>query len=176
MCFLPRTATCPSVPAASAGRSSSVLAIGSATDAAAAATWRCAIKLRLERDRDGVQLPVAQEKEFCTVYNKAHIEPCVKAAQAVLLNPQRAGDAVNEYAPRSGVHGDDCDGNAQPDKTAGASGDDELVHSAKYLELVEGGREHDLDFTYNSVLLEIDGAEVDLTIIDLPGESHACSV
>ncbi|EFJ53241.1 dynamin-related GTPase [Volvox carteri f. nagariensis] len=135
----------------------------SSSVAAAASAWRCAIKLRFERDSNGLPLPVASEHEFCEVHDKGHIAACVTAAQAVLLNPSRVNGDYKSYAPRLESSGTDAIPGVEFDASSGR-----LVNSLAYQALVDGS-ENDLDFTANSVLLEIDGAEADLTIVDLPG-------
>ena len=50
--------------------------------------------------------------------------------------------------------------------------DDTVKHSPAFDSL--GDSDYELEFTSNSVVLEIEGAEADLTIVDLPGiiQSH----
>ena len=124
------------------------------------APWLCHIKIKREYDAHGHPLhEVPPEQTFCTITNKEHIAICVTAAQASLLNPgataQEEGGAL-AFVP-SGLGG----GGGAPPR-----------HSDAFGRL--GGGDYELEFTSNSVVLEIQGAEADLTIVDLPGiiQSH----
>jgi hypothetical protein len=94
------------------------------------------------------------------VTRQQDITYCVSAAQALLLNPDAVSNTeggVAAFIPGSlFLEGEDLK---------------EPQHSRAYLELPE---EYQLEFTRNSVVLEIEGADADLTIVDLPGiiQSH----
>ncbi|KAG2488600.1 hypothetical protein HYH03_012919 [Edaphochlamys debaryana] len=117
--------------------------------------WTCRIKLHREYDSDGHPLTeLPPEELFATLTNKAHIAAFVTAAQAVLLNP-RAADAAPGGA-RAFV----------PD----VSGD--RPRDPQPLRALGHPTTYELSFTANKVVLEVDGADADLTIIDLPGIIH----
>ncbi|KAG2429232.1 hypothetical protein HXX76_011002 [Chlamydomonas incerta] len=130
-----------------------------------AAPWRCHIKLFRSHDSDSKPLPPSgkpREELLCTVTDKAHISACVTAAQAVLLNPKKVaegGGGIKLFVPLLG--------NAQA-----GGGAPEQSSAVKAL---GAASEYELQFTANKVVLEIDGAEADLTIIDLPGIIHSHS-
>ncbi|KAG2422241.1 hypothetical protein HXX76_016193 [Chlamydomonas incerta] len=121
--------------------------------------WQCRIKL--SRAYDSEDKPLAEkppEQLFCVVTDKAHITACVSAAQAVLLNPRVVEGAVGgpqAYVPELS--------SAQPGCRPADSAPLRALGDAACYELA---------FTSNKVVLEIDGAEADLTIIDLPGIIH----
>ncbi|KAG2429695.1 hypothetical protein HYH02_013953 [Chlamydomonas schloesseri] len=127
--------------------------------------WKCHIKLCRDYDSDGKPLPKKPPEElFCTVADKAHVALGVSAAQAVLLNPRAAeaapGGARAFVPPELGGGGAGC-------QTGG--------HKPTYAEKLRAlgtPASFELAFTPNKVVLEIDGAEADLTIIDLPGIIH----
>ncbi|KXZ49643.1 hypothetical protein GPECTOR_20g500 [Gonium pectorale] len=120
-----------------------------------APSWSCRIKLCRDYDDEG-QLLVEKPPEelFCTVTDKSHIAACVTAAQAVLLNPK----AVQAMQGGAQAFVPDLSG-AVPSESEAKEG-------------LGGAGPYELDFTANKVVLEIDGAEADLTIIDLPGIIH----
>ncbi|KAG2440608.1 hypothetical protein HYH02_010187 [Chlamydomonas schloesseri] len=121
--------------------------------------WQCSIKLAC--DYDSEDKPLAEkppEQLFCVVTDKAHITACVSAAQAVLLNPRAVEAAV---------------GGAQAfvPELASAQPGGRPVDSPTLRSLGDANR-YELAFTSNKVVLEIDGADADLTIIDTPGIIH----
>ncbi|KAG2422243.1 hypothetical protein HXX76_016195 [Chlamydomonas incerta] len=121
--------------------------------------WQCCIKL--SRDYDSEDKPLAEkppEQLFCVVTDKAHITACVSAAQAVLLNPRAVEAAMG--GPQAFV----------PELSSAQPGC-RPAESATLRSLGDAAR-YELAFTSNKVVLEIDGAEADLTIIDLPGIIH----
>ncbi|GAX85390.1 hypothetical protein CEUSTIGMA_g12806.t1 [Chlamydomonas eustigma] len=120
--------------------------------------WLCRIKLKREFDGEGQRLhEVPSEQLFCTVTRQQDITACVSAAQAVLLNPDIVSQTEGGVAAFTPCIADDAQ--------------KEPEHSRFFLELPT---EYQLEFTRNSVVLEIEGADADLTIIDLPGiiQSH----
>ncbi|GAX77442.1 hypothetical protein CEUSTIGMA_g4887.t1 [Chlamydomonas eustigma] len=120
--------------------------------------WLCRIKLKREFDGEGQRLhEVPPEQLFCTVTRQQDITACVSAAQAVLLNPDIVSQTEGGVAAFTPCIADDAQ--------------KEPEHSRSFLELPA---EYQLEFTRNSVVLEIEGADADLTIIDLPGiiQSH----
>ncbi|KXZ52300.1 hypothetical protein GPECTOR_10g932 [Gonium pectorale] len=117
--------------------------------------WECRIKLCRDYDDEGKRLHKKPAEElFCRVTDRSHIAACVTAAQAVLLNPE----AVSKAPGGAGAFVPDVSG-ARP-KEASALRD------------LGSASDYQLMFTANKVVLEIDGAEEDLTIIDLPGIIH----
>ncbi|KAG2488599.1 hypothetical protein HYH03_012918 [Edaphochlamys debaryana] len=122
-------------------------------DGAAAPKWRCRILLHRECDASGAKLPQVPPEELfvdLTEQQKERVAVCVSAAQAVLLNPSLAGNTVGgarEFVPEF-----------RPDGSV----------VARHV----GLERNELSFTANKVVLEIDGAEADLTIIDMPGIIH----
>ncbi|PNH08937.1 Interferon-induced GTP-binding protein MxB [Tetrabaena socialis] len=118
-------------------------------------SWRCRIWLRFEHGAADQRQP---ETRFSTVYDRAHIAAHVTAAQAMLLNPKGAATAAatSAFMPLPSADGSTLG----PSSALAALGDPS---------------EYELRFTRNSVVLEIEGAEADLTIVDLPGiiQSHA---
>ncbi len=166
--------------------------------------WCCTVKLALSHDdRHQPLAPLPPEQPFCTVYDKAMVPQCVRAAQAVLVNPtavRRHPHGAAAFVPVAPsvqlpqASGRTAVQHAAP--SAAAVGPSEAAHDiaaqdqqqqqsqqqrqalalglpASPLELVEGRVPPELPFTYNKVVLEISGAEADLTVIDLPG---ACSL
>ncbi|KAG2426403.1 hypothetical protein HYH02_014830 [Chlamydomonas schloesseri] len=128
-------------------------------DGGSAAAWQCRIKLFRNQDSDGK--PLSREQLFCTVTDKAHIGAAVTAAQAVLLNPREVGSKALEaerYVPLLA--------SAQPGRPP--------VQSPAMTQLGDASA-YQLQFTNDKVVLEIDGADADLTIIDLPGIIHSHS-
>ncbi|PNH03187.1 Interferon-induced GTP-binding protein Mx1 [Tetrabaena socialis] len=124
-------------------------------DDGSAAEWSCVIKLRWDYDTKGHPLlETPPEEYFCTVRVKAHIAACVTAAQAALLNPTEVGKT-----PRGVLA-------FVPD----LSGD--KPRSPQALLALSDANRYELGFTFNKVILQIYGAEADLTIIDLPGIIH----
>ncbi|KAG2440609.1 hypothetical protein HYH02_010188 [Chlamydomonas schloesseri] len=121
--------------------------------------WQCSIKLACDYDSEDKPLAVKPpEQLFCVVTDRAHITACVSAAQAVLLNPGAVKAAMG--GPQAFVP--DLN-NAMPGvRPADSPAMQQLGESAGY----------ELAFTSNKVVLEIDGADADLTIIDLPGIIH----
>ncbi|KXZ50489.1 hypothetical protein GPECTOR_16g664 [Gonium pectorale] len=124
-------------------------------ESGAAPSWSCRIKLSRNFDHEGKPLlEKPPEETFCTVTNKSHIAACVTAAQAVLLNPtavQSARGGARAYLPI-------------------LSG--KLPKESNAKEALGSADQYELAFTANKVVLDIDGAEADLTIIDLPGIIH----
>nr|BAF46281.1 dynamin related protein [Chlamydomonas reinhardtii] len=127
------------------------------------AVWQCRIKVVRNFNSTGKPLAPgeAHEKLFCTVTDKAHITACISAAQAVLLNPTVVGDSVAGGAERFVPLLSAAEpGGRAPEPSSAMRG---LGDAAGY----------ELQFTANKVVLEIVGAEADLTIIDLPGIIHS---
>ncbi len=98
---------------------------------------------------------------------REQVTDAVSAAQAVLLNPTKA--EAQEAGSRAFVPTLP----PPPDKAAGpASGGaapaPRLIKSAA-LEGLGEPTEWELSFTRNVVVVEVDGAEADLTIMDMPG-------
>lgn len=94
----------------------------------------------------------AAEEVLCTVRDKRQATRAIQVAQALLLNP---GDA----------NGQPCD--AFWDTSAGTPSDVfESVLGRR------GSEEWEEEFTRGCVVVEVAGADVDLTIIDLPGIIH----
>ncbi|KAG1679625.1 hypothetical protein FOA52_006142 [Chlamydomonas sp. UWO 241] len=125
--------------------------------------WLCHVKLKREYDAEGRELiEVPQEEKLVTIFHQAHLTECVTTAQAVLLNPtllsQQPGGA-KAFLPEE---------LRQP----GGCKESKPVQPADALTALENKFEH--EFTNNSIVLEIQGAEADLTIVDLPGiiQSH----
>eukprot|EP00198_Chlamydomonas_reinhardtii_P007089 XP_001696425.1 dynamin-related GTPase [Chlamydomonas reinhardtii] len=146
------------------------------------AVWQCRIKVVRNFDSTGKPLAPgeAHEKLFCTVTDKAHITACISAAQAVLLNPTVVGDAVADGAERFVPLLSAAEpGGRAPEASSAMRG---LGDAAGY-ELQFTANKHALPvclFAYHlplrcgaHVVLEIVGAEADLTIIDLPGIIHS---
>ena len=114
--------------------------------------WLCRIKLKRERDSSGEAPSVGAplEQLFCTITHPEDVGVCVAAAQAILLNPVAVGrmaDKAKEYEP---------------------VGDAGALRQSPAYEVLRRS-ENELAFTDNSVVLEIEGASADLTIVDLPG-------
>jgi hypothetical protein len=105
-----------------------------------------------EGGRELVEIP--PEELFGTIVHQGHLAACVTAAQAALLNPMMAAQA----------------GGAKvflPDELRQPGGCEDPKPLA--LPDISSKSEHELDFTGNVIVLEIEGAEADLTIVDLPG-------
>eukprot|EP00798_Chlamydomonas_sp_ICE-L_P009996 gene9996-7880_t len=107
--------------------------------------WRFRILLKVEFDHEGNK--IAQ---------KASVADCVEAAQFALLNPSLVEHAEGGLAALVPTHLDDIP-----------------ILSRNMVDFNDSGSEYELDFTRNSVVLEVDGAEADLTIFDLPGIIHS---
>ncbi|KXZ52299.1 hypothetical protein GPECTOR_10g931 [Gonium pectorale] len=123
--------------------------------ASAAGPWVCRIKLCRDYDDEGKPLLEKPAEElFCTVTDKSQLTACVTAAQAVLLNPK----AVLEAPGGAGAFVPNLS-STEPKQ-------------ASALQALGSASNYQLMFTANKVVLEIDGAEADLTIIDLPGIIH----
>lgn len=111
--------------------------------------WSCRVLLKKEFDSKGLLLPVAppEEEVFSEpITNRAGVGRAVMKAQAILLNPT----AFKSLAVAGPQNLSEADWETLESQTP------------------------ELDFTSNSIVLEIDGATVDLTVIDLPGiiQSH----
>ncbi|KAG2432195.1 hypothetical protein HXX76_009115 [Chlamydomonas incerta] len=133
-----------------------------ANDAAAAgqhhSAWKCHIKLCRDYDSDGKPLAKKPREElFCTVADKAHVAAAVSAAQAVLLNPRAV-----EGAPAAAF---------VPPELGGSRPSHRPTYAEK-LRALGNPASYELAFTPNKVVLEINGVEADLTIVDLPGIIH----
>ncbi|KAJ3192762.1 hypothetical protein HK101_005998 [Irineochytrium annulatum] len=104
--------------------------------------WSCSIKLRLEYDATGNQLKNFKEVPFGKeIFNPDDVEMAVRRAQKALLNPSME---ASRYLDTT-----------FDDRTA-ASRDKEAASN-------------ELKFTRNIVCVDIHGAGVNLTLIDLPG-------
>eukprot|EP00798_Chlamydomonas_sp_ICE-L_P022082 gene22082-29146_t len=127
--------------------------------ATASDEWRCRILLKREFDQDGNKLSqVPTEEEFCTIHKPADVAICVEAAQFALLNPALVQSSKGGLPGVVPTRLDSC-----------------LVASSVVQHFLTSGAEYELEFTRNSVVLEVDGAEADLTIVDLPGIIHTHS-
>ncbi|GLC38721.1 hypothetical protein PLESTF_001692100 [Pleodorina starrii] len=117
--------------------------------------WSAKVKLSRSFDVEGRELSDKPPVEFfCDVSDASHITACVTAAQAVLLNPT----AVESDPGKAKAYVPDLSGPQPKPSTAFKA----LGDATRY----------ELGFTANKVVLEILGADVDLTIIDLPGIIH----
>jgi hypothetical protein len=94
------------------------------------------------------------QQVFCHIDSDRHISACITAAQAVLLNPSHVAQHQKGEAAYVPVLKD-----APTFVAAPSAAFDELGDPSNY----------ELLFTNNSVVLEVEGAEADLTIVDLPG-------
>ena len=122
--------------------------------------WSCRVLLKREYDSNDRKLAeIPPEELFTSICDKKDITVCVLAAQAVLLNP----DTVEEEGG--------CSRFAPTGKPSFLEG----TQICKALEAKIAIGDSELEFTSNSIVLEIEGAEADLTIVDLPGviQSHA---
>ena len=119
--------------------------------------WLCRIKLKREYDVRGIKLAeIPPEELFCTITRKEDITLCVTAAQAVLLNPGFVDMTKGKAAA------------FVPLNLAG-DGSPSPRHSDSFNSIPISESGHQLEFISNSVVLEIEGADADLTIVDLPG-------
>lgn len=158
-----------------------------------AGDWSCKIKLRMEYDVHNQQLPEVQKLSFCTVEgdNKNQLHVFVSAAQKALLNPEipcsrfaQAAAAASEAAATATLANGTA--NSQQSSNGVSLLDDSEVPAAAVTELqdaavpaVRDGKPTTssdllkaadaLKFSRNVVVLEISGANVDLSLIDLPG-------
>ncbi|KAI8923099.1 P-loop containing nucleoside triphosphate hydrolase protein [Entophlyctis helioformis] len=107
-----------------------------------AAPWSCAIKLRFEFDSTGAPLKSVREVPFGPVLrSKDSVPLAVRRAQKALLNPSTdAALFVNHHFGDSSQAAIDSD-----------------------------VRSNELRFTRNVVCLDIEGAGINLTLVDLPG-------
>jgi hypothetical protein len=103
--------------------------------------WSCVIKLRREFHRSGARLPSPEETQFAKLDEAARqggeLAKYIRAAQRALLNPLRDWK-VFAAAAAGKVDNDDAD-----------------------------DARDEIKFTRNMVVLEVRGASVDLTVIDL---------
>ena len=100
------------------------------------------MKLQRTYVPDGRALP---EVLAATLTDKADVEGAVRRAAALLLSPERFGTF-------------------QPDSDLAAALDELQSQPSDVLK-----RELSKGFSRNAVVLEVDGAEADLTLLDLPG-------
>jgi hypothetical protein len=118
--------------------------------------WRCHIKIKREYDQHGHALhEVPPELPFCTVTRKEDIVVCVTAAQASLLNPgavDREDGSYSAFVP------------------CGLGEDPRPSDAFRRVQQQDDGFE--LEFTPNSVVLEIQGHEVRVE----PQLPHGCSL
>ncbi|KAJ3214590.1 hypothetical protein HDU67_001455 [Dinochytrium kinnereticum] len=104
--------------------------------------WRCSIKLRLEFDSTGAPLKAPREIIFIEeIRNPDDVELAVRRAQKAVLNPS-----------------------VDPFKFVGVVFDDRTAASRD-----KEAASNELKFTKNVVCVDIRGAGVNLTLIDLPG-------
>ncbi|KAJ3086674.1 hypothetical protein HK102_012735, partial [Quaeritorhiza haematococci] len=109
-------------------------------------SWRCRIKLRFEYDAQGNLLSRPKEVPFGSEIGRAEdVELWVRRAQKALLNPSTESNRFLAYTF------DDSSVTAR-DKEAASN---------------------ELKFTRNIVCLEVFGAGINLTLIDLPGIIHS---
>ncbi len=113
------------------------------------------LKLRREFDVEGRRLAKPLEEPFATLPSRQHLAAFVAAGQAALLNPDAVAGlpgGAKALAP------------LLPDGESGGGPADQPALEA----LGEPGK-WQLAFTRNCVVVELDGAEADLTLFDLPG-------
>ncbi|KAJ3104555.1 hypothetical protein HDU97_009067 [Phlyctochytrium planicorne] len=104
--------------------------------------WRCSVKLRMEFDSTGVALKGPKEIMFVEeIKNPDDVELAVRRAQKALLNPS-----------------------SDPLKYLTAVFDDRTIAARD-----NEAKSNELKFTKNVVCVDIRGAGVNLTLIDLPG-------
>ncbi|KAI8475322.1 MAG: P-loop containing nucleoside triphosphate hydrolase protein [Monoraphidium minutum] len=103
--------------------------------------WSCLVKLRYEFDADNTRRARPDEVTFASLdeARRGDVATAIRAAQKALLNPRRPWEELAALA--------------RPGADAEALGE---------------GRDQ-LKFTRNVVVLEVMGADVNLTLIDLPG-------
>lgn len=141
-----------------------------------AGEWRCSIKLRIEYDQQQHRLLEVQELPFCTVKTarKDQLHVFVSAAQKALLNPAVSHSVYAQAASAA------LETMAVPDITSEtAASEADAAHGLDHLQLTDRlstaspsdilTASNVLKFSRNVVVLEISGANVDLTLIDLPG-------
>ncbi|KAG2486184.1 hypothetical protein HYH03_015147 [Edaphochlamys debaryana] len=118
--------------------------------------WMCRIKLHRQFDAPGNRLAeMPPDEVFAEICDPSHISVFVSAAQAVLLSPtavEKAAGGALDYAPSV----------AGPGSPQAPKALDDLGPATGY----------ELSFTANKVVLEVLGADVDLTLVDLPGIIH----
>jgi GTPase SAR1 family protein len=116
----------------------------------AAMPWSCQVKLRQDFDVNGTPLEKPRETHFVslTAAEKDQLAHYIRGAQKALLNP---GNDVKQFLKAA-------------QKNAAAAVTDEDAVADDHPE-----RGDTLKFTRNVVVIDIKGAPVDLTLIDLPG-------
>jgi hypothetical protein len=123
--------------------------------------WQCRIKLRLDFDPVSGERDLQPVEEVFAVLSQDRrdsLPTYISAAQRALLNP-RTSSAVFAKAAEHEV-----EAAAAADSSVPSNG---FSVSAAALDAIRMTDE--LQFTKNVVVLEISGASVDLTLIDLPG-------
>lgn len=128
-------------------------------------TWRCHIKLRKEYDKHNKQLqskPTEQSFKTLDHNQKDVLHHYISAAQRALLNPDAPADTF--------VNVKDIlisrDQN-KPDSTCSSKSNGCVTATPLVAE--DPPAKDALAFTRNVIVLEIQGADVDLALIDLPG-------
>jgi hypothetical protein len=137
--------------------------------------WSCQVRLRFEFDTHGNRLQQVKEVVFGNaVRDPALVENLVKQAQRAILNPSvdavkfldesfSASFSFGSASPSSSTSTTASSTTSSPtrlDSNGTATGNNNSSSSEK---------ENELKFSKNVVCLEIRGAAVNLTLIDLPG-------
>ncbi|KAG2501873.1 hypothetical protein HYH03_000371 [Edaphochlamys debaryana] len=122
--------------------------------------WCFRVKLREEWDAAGEPLAhtgSTPETLFAQGTDPAFLTACVSAAQAALLNPSRTAGQRATLVPEP------------------PGSDDDFMTNTTAFTALGGADGYELPFTRNTVVVEIDGGQEDLTIVDLPGliQTHA---
>eukprot|EP00775_Hariotina_reticulata_P010753 gene10753-10909_t len=133
-------------------------------------SWHCQIKLRMEYDPVSCQRePQPVEKVFVALNQerKDNLPTFISAAQRALLNPKTPADVFSRAAELEVKEANEAAAAVKAADTF-MSGNLNGANGSKAVGEAQLGFD-ELQFTKNVVVLEITGASVDLTLIDLPG-------
>lgn len=130
--------------------------------------WQCQIKLRKECDPvTGLRDVQPREEVFAVLSHKQRdaLPFFISAAQKALLNPTAPAKRYCRMAEQDAAEAD-----AAVAAAAGSSGGkDKAGGAVAPTAMASAAEEDERPFTKNVVVLEVAGASVDLTLIDLPG-------